>query len=271
MMLKTEERNLKTMHIDKMDTLSMLEVINEENMNAVNAVGDALCIIAKVCDAVSDRIERGGRLFYIGAGTSGRIGVIDAAECPPTFGVSNDTVIGIIAGGEKCMISAAEGEEDDKESGVEDIKKYNINENDTMIGISASGGAQYVVGALEYARDKGAYTVSLSSNSETAVQRAAEISIVADTGSEVITGSTRMKAGTAQKLILNMISTVSMIRTGKVYENMMINLKPSNIKLKNRVINILSEILKCDEEMSEALLEKNNWDIRKAAERYKKL
>lgn len=265
-MLKTEMRNEASTHIDKMDTLSMLELINEENMNVIKAVEAALPRVAIVCDAVSKCFENGGRLFYIGAGTSGRLGVIDAAECPPTFGVPRNQVIGIIAGGEKCMVQAAEAEEDDTAAGERDLSRYDLCEKDVVIGISASGGASYVIGALEYANRIGALSVSLANNFDTPIERVAKIAIIADTGAEVITGSTRMKSGTAQKLILNMISTCSMIKTGKVYENMMINLKPSNQKLRARMVGIVCEIKGCERAAAEALLELNHWNIREAVE-----
>ena len=265
-MLKTEMRNEASTHIDRMDTLSMLELINEENMNVIKAVEASLPQIAKVCDAVTKCFEHGGRLFYIGAGTSGRLGVIDAAECPPTFGVPRNQVIGIIAGGEKCMVQAAEAEEDDAAAGERDLGRYDLCEKDVVIGISASGGASYVVGALEYANRIGALSVSLASNFDTPIEHVAKIAIIADTGAEVITGSTRMKSGTAQKLILNMISTCSMIKTGKVYENMMINLRPSNQKLRARMIGIVCEIKGCDRATAEALLDQNHWNIREAVE-----
>ena len=263
-MLKTEMRNEASMHIDRMDTVSMLEVINRENMNAVRAVEAATKEIAAVCDAVAERFECGGRLFYIGAGTSGRLGVIDAAECPPTFGVPRTQVVGIIAGGEKCMTQAAEAQEDDAAAGERDLRAHALCEKDVVIGISASGGAAYVVGALEYANSVGALSVSIASNYDSPIERAAKLSIVADTGAEVITGSTRMKSGTAQKLILNMISTCAMIKTGKVCENMMINLKPSNRKLRARMIRIVCELKGCSEQTAEALLDANDWNIREA-------
>ncbi|MBR4941756.1 MAG: N-acetylmuramic acid 6-phosphate etherase [Clostridia bacterium] len=263
-MLKTEMRNEASTHIDEMDTLSMLKLISDENMKAVKAVEAALEQIAVVCDAVACCFENGGRLFYIGAGTSGRLGVIDASECPPTFGVPRDQVVGIIAGGEKCMFQAAESQEDDGLAGENDLKARGLCEKDVVVGISSSGGAAYVVGALEYANRVGAVSVSLSSNEDTPMERAAKLAIVADTGPEVITGSTRMKSGTAQKLILNMISTCSMNKTGKVYENMMINLRPTNKKLKARMVRIVSEIKKCDLAHAEELLEKGDWKIREA-------
>ena len=265
-MLKTEMRNEASKYIDRMDTMSMLRLISEENMNAVKAVDAALDKIGQVCDVVADRFEKGGRLFYIGAGTSGRLGVIDAAECPPTYGVPREMVVGIIAGGHKCMAQAAEAEEDDAQAGVNDLKPYNLCDKDVVIGISSSGGAAYVVGALEYANRVGAFSVSLSSNADTPMERVAKIGIVTDTGAEVVTGSTRMKSGTAQKLVLNMISTCSMIKTGKVYENMMINLQPSNQKLTARMVRIVCEIKGCDPDTAERLLEEHDWNIRSAVE-----
>lgn len=265
-MLKTETRNEASKHIDQMDTLSMVRLINQENRNVICAVEACLDKIAEVCEAVASSFEKGGRLFYIGAGTSGRLGVIDAAECPPTFGVPRDQVIGIIAGGEKCMLQAAEAQEDDAAAGERDLSQYNLRDADVVVGVSSSGGAAYVVGALEYANRIGALSVSLSSNSDTPIEHAAKISIVTDTGAEVITGSTRMKSGTAQKLVLNMISTCTMIRTGKVYENMMINLQPSNKKLRGRMIRIVCEIKGCDPDTAEQLLEAHNWKIREAVQ-----
>lgn len=263
-MLKTEMRNPRTMHIDTMQTKDILQITNEENRRTVDAVQAALAPLTLLCDRTAERMQQGGRLFYIGAGTSGRLGVLDASECPPTFGVSQDTVIGIIAGGDRCLRSAAEGEEDSAESGERDLAAYRVTEKDVVVGISAAGGAAYVVAALRYAHSKGALTAAVSSNFDTAVGRAADIEIVADTGPEVVTGSTRLKAGTAQKLILNMLSTTVMIKTGKVYENMMINLKPSNIKLRDRVIRITEEILHCDAAEAEERLAANDWSIRKA-------
>ena len=268
-MLRTEMRNEASAHIDKMDTLEMLRLINRENMNSVMAVDAALDQIAKVCDVVAEQIEKGGRLIYIGAGTSGRLGVMDAAECPPTYGVSRDQVIGIIAGGDNCLRCAVEAQEDSREDGITDLKQYDICEKDVVVGISASGGAAYVVGALEYANQVGAVTVSLTSNYGSAMEQIAKYSIVTDTGPEVITGSTRMKSGNAQKFVLNMISTAAMVKTGKVYENMMINLKPTNQKLRARVIRIVCEILACTPEVAESYLEQHNWDIRSTVEKYK--
>ena len=265
-MLDTEKRNPNSMHIDKASTGELLRIIQAENLRAVEAVDKALGSVELAVDAVAEAFANGGRLFYIGAGTSGRLGIMDAAECPPTFGVSRDLVVGIIAGGEKCMVQAAENQEDDAAAGERDVKAHGLCDKDVLVGISASGGAAYVVSALEYANKVGALTISLSSNYDSPMEKVARIAIVTPTGAEVITGSTRMKSGTAQKLVLNMISTGAMIKTGKVYENMMINLKPSNKKLRERVIRIVTEIKHCDSETAIALLENNDWDIRKAVE-----
>lgn len=261
-------RNPATMHIDRMTTAEMLECIQRENENAAAAVGKALPSIEKACDSIAERLADGGRLIYIGAGSSGRLGVLDAVECPPTYGVPQSMVSGIIAGGPKCMFQAAENEEDNAESAVRDLKDHELGGKDALVGISAAGNAAYVVGALEYAKSLGCVTVGITSNEGSLLTKCADISIVADTGPEVITGSTRMKAGTAQKMILNMLSTVAMIKLGNVYENMMINLRPTNAKLKKRVIGILREITGLDEEEAVKYLEESNWNIRNAAEAY---
>lgn len=265
-MLKTEMRNPDTYCIDRMSASEMIKIINNENAKVTLAVEAALPQIAAVCDAVADAIKSGGRIFYIGSGTSGRLAVCDAAECPPTFGVSYDLFNGIIAGGEKCMFKAAENAEDNPEAGVNDLKSRDFCDKDILIGLSASGSAAYVISAVNYAKSVGAKAFSITNNPDTELGKAADIDICADTGSEVITGSTRMKAGTAQKIILNMISTVSMVKCGCVYENMMINLKPTNKKLRRRMIGIVTEILGCTDEKAENLLEENGWNIRSAVE-----
>lgn len=265
----TESRNPNTTHIDKASTLEMLSMIQAENVYATAIVGRALSQIEKAVDAVVDGIKEGGRLIYMGAGTSGRLGVIDAAECPPTFGVDPGLVIGIIAGGANCMFKAAEGEEDSGESGIADLSAYNITPEDRIVGISAAGNAAYVADALAYARSVGCVTIGLTANYGSRLATESDIAIVAETGAEAVTGSTRMKAGTAQKLILNMLSTCAMIQTGKVYENLMINLKPSNVKLRRRVISIVTELCGCDGEMAVELLDAHDWVIRDAVDAYK--
>jgi len=254
------------MNIDKMDSLSMVKLINEENMNAVKAVDAVLESVAEAVDKITERYMRGGRIFYIGAGTSGRLGIIDAAECPPTYGVSRDRVVGIIAGGEKCLAVAGEGNEDSGEDGIRDIKKFDLNDTDTVVGISVAGNAAYVVETLKYAKEVGCLTVGITSNEGSLTDQVADISIVPDTGAEVITGSTRMKAGSAQKFILNMISTSVMVKCGYVYENLMINLKPTNIKLTRRMITIVCDILGVSEDEAKLLLEENDWSIRKVVD-----
>lgn len=265
-MLKTEMRNPRTMGIEKMETAEIVRTINEENRTVADAIDAAIGDIAKATDAIVRTIQSGGRVFYIGAGTSGRLGIIDATECPPTFGVSPDLFTGIIAGGHECVFRAAEGEEDDPERSKQDLDEAGMQAGDTVVGISASGGAAYVISALKHAKEKGATAVSISNNPGSPMAAVAEIAICADTGPEVITGSTRMKAGTAQKIILNMLSTAAMVKCGHVYENLMINLKPTNKKLRRRVISIVCEILKCDEERAIALLDANEWNIRRAVE-----
>ena len=262
-MLKTEMRNERTMHIDRMTTLEMVSVMNAENMNSVLAVEKALPEIARAVDVIAEAMQQGGRLIYMGAGTSGRLGVMDAAECPPTFGVPHENVQGIIAGGRERMFTAGENAEDSYDAGAADAREA-LRPGDVLVGISAAGSAQYVVGALKAAHELGCPTIAMTSNEGTAITKAADIAIVCDTGAEVVTGSTRLKAGNAQKFVLNMLSTCAMIKTGKVYENLMINLRPSNEKLRGRVIRITAAILDCTEEDAVPYLEQAEWDIRRA-------
>ena len=261
-MHKTEMRNPNTMNIDKETTDGILKLIQNENYNAVKAIEKAVPQIAKACDMIEIRMKKGGRLIYIGAGTSGRLGVVDASECPPTYGVSPELVSGIIAGGYDRMYSAGESVEDNGEAGIKDVSQKNLTPDDTVLGISVAGNASYVADALLYAKNIGCLTVGLSCNKGSRLDTESDISIVTDTGAEVITGSTRMKAGSAHKMVLNMISTCVMIKLGKVYQNMMINLKPMNIKLKKRMISIVCDIVNCDETRAIELLNKHNWEIR---------
>lgn len=264
-MLKTEQRNPKSTHIDKMSTLDMVKLMSEENYVAVKAVEDAAQSIAEAVDAIAFSMNNGGRLYYIGAGTSGRLGVLDASECPPTFGVSPDLVSGIIAGGYDCLVKASEGGEDSYENGILDVKER-LRAGDVIVGISAAGGAKYVLGALDFAKKCGCVTVGITSNADSALAKNADITVFTDTGAEIITGSTRLKAGTAQKLVLNILSTAAMVKTGRVYENLMINLRPTNEKLRKRVISIVCEIKQIDEQSAISLLDANDWNIRKAVE-----
>jgi len=265
----TEARNPATTHIDQASTADMLRMICEENYNSVRAVDNARDQIAPVIDRAAEAISRGGRIVYIGCGTSGRIAVQDAAECPPTYGVDYNTVIAIIAGGHATLVRAAEGEEDSAEAGRADLLARDVTDKDIVIGISASGNAAYVAAALETAKSIGCVTASLSSNRECKIASIADYPIFTDTGAEVITGSTRMKAGNAQKMVLNMISTCAMVKTGKVYENLMVNLRPTNIKLRRRMIGIVSDICSLNLEEAEALLERNHFVIREAIDAHK--
>ena len=270
-MSRTEERNPRTTNFSKESTKTMLEIINDENMNSVRAVGDAVEDIAKAVDAVTEAFLKGGRLIYVGAGTSGRIAVMDAAECPPTFGVDYNTVITVMAGGESAMFRASENVEDSAEAGKEDLLAKNPTADDIVMGISASGNAEYVASAMRTAKEIGCVTVSLSSNENCKIGQIADIPIFVNTGAEVISGSTRMKAGNSQKFVLNMITTCAMAKTGKVYENLMINLRPTNKKLKQRMIGIVAEICEVSEEKALQLLEENEFSIRKVFEKYGKV
>ena len=263
---KTERRNPLSMDLDKMESAEMARLVINANHEAVTAVENASESIALAVDAVAAAFEDGHRLFYVGAGTSGRLGVIDAAECPPTFGVSYDQVQGIIAGGNERMFRAGENDEDSYEKGCAAIAEYGVQKGDVVMGISAAGNAAFVVGALESAKKLGCVTIGLTCNEGTKVLAASDIPIFTDTGAEILTGSTRLKAGTAQKIVLNTITTCAMTKTGKVYENMMINLSPSNEKLERRVVRIVTEILSCSEERARELLDKNGWVIKKAVE-----
>ena len=265
-MQKTEMRNPNTMHIDRCDTTEILRLIQAENKVAVDAVGAAIPQIARACDAIEASIRAGGRLIYLGAGSSGRIGVLDAVECPPTYGVPRELVVGLIAGGYDCMFRAAEGAEDSAEAGIADLKKISLAGEDAVVGISAAGNAGYVAAALEYARSIGCVTIGITSNFGSRLDLESDIAIVTDTGPEPITGSTRMKAGSAQKMVCNMLTTTVMTRLGMVYENLMINLKPTNIKLRRRVISIVCEILSCGEDEAIRRLDAHNWSIREVVD-----
>lgn len=268
-MQRTEMRNPNTMHIDKMSTYDIVKTMNDENKTVTDAVDKALPKIAQAVDAAADALKKNGRIIYIGAGTSGRLGVIDASECPPTFGVEPGVVVGIIAGGLQAMTTATESVEDSEDEGIKAVEKIGINKNDVLVGISAAGNAAFVIGAIKRAKEAGAVTVGLVCNEGCKIASEADIVIIVDTGPEVITGSTRLKAGTSQKLVLNMISTGAMILTGKVYENLMINVKPLNKKLHKRCAGIICEITGVDEERAYSELEKADGSIRRAIENIK--
>ena len=254
--ITTERRNIETKDIDIVSTYEMLKMINNEDKKVPVAVEKALPQIVKVVDVVTEVYRNNGRLFYIGAGTSGRLGVLDASECPPTFGVDDSYVIGLIAGGDQALRVAVEGAEDSKEEAVDDLKKHNLNKNDVVIGIAASGRTPYVIGGLEYANLIGAKTACVTTSENSEVAQVANYPIEAITGPEPLTGSTRMKSGTAQKLILNMITTGAMIKIGKVYENLMIDVKMLNQKLISRAKTIVAEITGVDIDTATEYLDK---------------
>lgn len=260
----TEQENRNTLHIDQVSTLDAVRLINDEDKLVADAIEEVLPDIAGAIDRIVDRLKNGGRLFYIGTGTSGRLGVLDASEIPPTFGVSYDLVQGVIAGGYDALHKAAEASEDDREAGADDLKKRGLTEKDAVIGIAASGRTPYTIGAVEFARSIGCFTACVSCVPDSELTRAAAVAIVPIVGPEAITGSSRMKAGTAQKMVLNMISTVAMIRLGYVKGNRMTNVKSSNIKLKDRGMRILIAETGLDETAAKMLLESAGWDLRVA-------
>ncbi|UPM54859.1 N-acetylmuramic acid 6-phosphate etherase [Gottfriedia acidiceleris] len=257
--LTTEIRNDRTSNLDQLSVDEFLNIMNEEDQKVALAVREQIPMISNVVQLVVEAFQNGGRLIYTGAGTSGRIGLLDAVECPPTFGTNPNEVIGLIAGGERAFIKAVEGAEDSEELGKEDLLRISLTKNDVVIGIAASGRTPYVIGALKYANEIGAKTVALSCNKGSKIGEVALQKIEVDNGPEVLTGSTRLKAGTSQKLICNMISTASMIGIGKVYKNLMVDLQLTNSKLVDRAKRIIVEATDCDyETASNYLLKANN-------------
>lgn len=261
---QTENLNKNTENIDTATTLDVVKMINNEDFNAVNAVQKCLPKISKAVDIIVENFNNDGRLIYFGAGTSGRLGVLDASECPPTFSTPETMVIGVIAGGDHALRHAIEGAEDKPEFAKEDFDKLNINKKDTIVAISASGNAAYVVEVLKLAKEKNCKTIAVTSNKNALTKEFADIFICAETGAEAISGSTRMKAGTAQKLILNMLTTASMVKIGKVYKNYMIDVKPTNDKLKKRAVKITASIAEVDEQKAQEVLSANGYKIKHA-------
>ena len=253
--LVTETRNPNTMDLDQMTPLELVSVMNQEDLNVVAGVKEVLPQAAQAVEWAVSSLEAGGRIVYFGAGTSGRLGVLDAVECPPTFGVSPDVVVGLIAGGEKAFVRAVEGAEDSLELCEEEFKKIGLNKNDIAIGIAASGRTPYVIGGLRYARSLGCKTVAIACNKGSEVGKEAELAIEPSCGPEVLTGSTRLKSGTAQKMILNMISTGSMVGVGKAYQNLMVDVQQTNKKLVVRAQNITMAATGCTREEAAQALE----------------
>ncbi len=258
------EKGLHTVPLETLEPLQVLELLNAAEQTLAQRVAAQLPIIAQVIETMTPRMMAGGRLIYIGAGTSGRLGVLDAAECPPTFGVDNGTVIGIMAGGDAALRHAVERAEDDWAQGRADLERLKLGVYDCVLGISASGRTPYVLGALQYARDFKALTVALTNNRHSAMGRMSHFAIEVDTGPEVLAGSTRLKSGSAQKMVLNMISTTLMIGLGKTYNNLMVGLRPTNDKLVHRAKRIIAEACDCSFQRAEALFEQAQGDVKVA-------
>jgi len=262
--MTTEGRNSNSLNIDTMDTLEMVKTINNEDKKVAYAIESELPSIAKAVDDIAEQLKDGGRLIYIGAGTSGRLGVLDASECPPTFGTDPEKVKGIIAGGTIALTSAFEGAEDNEKEGENDLKDIHFGSKDILVGIAASGRTPYVMGALKYAQSIGAKTVAVTCNANSPMGKVADTEIALVVGAEVVTGSTRMKAGTAQKMVLNMLSTGAMIKLGKVYENLMVDVRATNKKLIERSKSIVMEATGITEEEAIIRLEKAEYDAKLA-------
>ena len=252
--LITEQRNPNSMHVDSLSALEIMRLMNEEDKQVPLAIEKCLPQIAQAVERIVAAFQQGGRLVYIGAGTSGRLGVLDASECPPTFGVSPEMVKGIIAGGERALRHPIEGAEDSKEQAVIDLQTIQFSSKDVLVGIAASGRTPYVIGALEYAKSLGSVTVSIASNPNSAMANIVDIAIDTVVGPEVLTGSSRLKSGTAQKLVLNMLTTASMILMGKCYQNLMVDVQASNEKLKARAIRIVMQATDCEKALAEETL-----------------
>jgi len=267
--LSTTESFSTYNNLEKKSTINLLQIINNEDKNVPKAIEQSLGIISKIIDEVFINMKKGGRLFYIGSGTPGRLGIVDASECPPTFGVDNNVIIGVIAGGDFAIRNSIEGAEDDSNQAWIDLKKYNININDSVIGITASGRTPYVVGGLKKSKENGILTCLLTNNDNTNASNFSDITVETIVGPEVVTGSTRMKSGTAQKLILNMISTSLMIKLGRVKGNKMVDMALSNSKLINRGVRFVSDELNITYSEAEKLLKKSK-SVREAIEKFKK-
>ena len=252
--LITEQRNPNSMHVDSLSALEIVQLMNQEDKQVPLAIEKCLPQIAQAVECIVAAFQQGGRLVYIGAGTSGRLGVLDASECPPTFGVSPEMVKGIIAGGERALRHPIEGAEDSKAQAVVDLQTIQFSSKDVLVGIAASGRTPYVIGALEYAKSLGSVTVSIASNPNSAMANIVDIAIDTVVGPEVLTGSSRLKSGTAQKLVLNMLTTASMILMGKCYQNLMVDVQASNEKLKARAIHIVMQATDCDKALAEETL-----------------
>ncbi len=263
-MIITEKSNPNTINIDTASSFEIAQMINNEDLKVAQKISENLEPISEAIDVISENFLKGGRLFYFGAGTSGRLGVLDASECPPTFSSEPEMVQGIIAGGDKALRFAIEGAEDSIELAQEDFAKIQANVNDTVVSISASGNANYVIEILKLAKEIGCKTIAVTCNTEAKMSKFADVNICIETGAEAITGSTRMKAGSAQKMVLNMLTTGAMVKIGKVYKNLMIDVKPTNVKLKDRAVRIVAEIAEVEKEIALNKLEENGYNLKEA-------
>ena len=262
--MTTETVNENSTKLSELSIIDAVKLMNNEDINAVRCIETEISTIAKAIEITSNALNSGGRIIYIGAGTSGRLGVLDAVECPPTFGVDYNTVVGLMAGGSGAFVKAKEGSEDSFDEGKEALIDANLTEKDVVIGIAASGRTPFVIGGLDYAKSIKSKTITISCNKNSEISKHSDIAIEAIPGAEVLTGSTRLKAGTTTKLILNMISTLSMVQFGKVFKNYMVDLKMTNEKLIARGINIVSEATECDKEIAKEVLEKANGHVKLA-------
>jgi len=262
--LNTEAIDSRFSKIDTLSTVDLLKLFNDSDKSVAEEVAKVLPKVAEAINEITRRMETGGRLIYVGAGTSGRLGVLDASECIPTFSLQDGLVIGLIAGGDTALRTGIEGAEDVLEGSIEDLKKLSFSKKDSLVGIAASGRTPYVVGALQYAKEVGAGSIALSCNLNSELSKYADIAIEVDTGAEILAGSTRLKAGTAQKLVLNMISTVSMINLGKTYGNLMVDLQVSNIKLRDRAIRIIQAATNCDVKKAKDALQESKDQVKVA-------
>ncbi|CNK94236.1 N-acetylmuramic acid 6-phosphate etherase [Yersinia pseudotuberculosis] len=262
--LISESRNPATMELDKLSTLAMLTCINDEDRKVPDAIRLVLPAVAQAVDLAADALKQGGRLIYLGAGTSGRLGVLDASECPPTFGVPHGMVIGLIAGGPRALLKAVEGAEDDIALGMRDLQDLQLTTTDMVVGLAASGRTPYVIGALRYARELGCPTAAISCNPDSPIAQEAQVAISPVVGPEALTGSTRMKSGTAQKLVLNMLSTGAMVKLGKVYQNLMVDVKATNVKLVDRACRIVVEATGVSRAEAEHALRQTDFEVKPA-------
>ena len=262
--LTTEQSNPITSEIDALCTLEIIQLMNAEDKKIAAAVELESAAIATAVDAIADRLSKGGRLLYLGAGTSGRLGVLDASECPPTFNTPPELVVGIIAGGHKALTSAIEGAEDDEQAALADLTQHKLNQRDVLVGIASSGRTPYVMSGLRHAKTLGAYAIGITCNRQSELESIADVVIAPVVGPEVISGSTRLKAGTATKMVLNMLTTATMVLLGKTYGNWMVDLRASNVKLKARSIRIVSSIAKVDEQQAAELLEQCHGEVKTA-------